>query len=401
MMRKTVHSPHFAKRTLLRYDENAGIFSLYCEENMYIWEQPDWPNFRWDDRRLIEPLAVARLKQGRLLGSMARLGFDLKLEAQLEALTEDIIKSSEIEGEVLDRNSVRSSIARRLGVKEAAVALSDRRTEGVVEVMLDATENYAKPLTHERLLAWQAALFPTGYSGMHRVITGKWRDDSDGPMQVVSGPIGKQRVHFEAPPAGRLDAEMMRFLEWFNSKNEIEKLLRAGLAHFWFVTIHPFEDGNGRVARAIADQALAQSEESDQRFYSMSSQIRKERSDYYDTLEKTQKGETDVTDWMVWFLNCFSRAIDGAEFATTNVLRKADFWQRYAREVFNERQKAVLNRVLDGFEGNLTAKKWSALTKVSIPTAQRDINDLLERNVLFRNAGGSKNTSYDLAPTES
>jgi Fic family protein len=400
-MRKTVHSLHFVKRTLLRYDEKAAIFSLYCEENMYIWEKPDWPNFRWDDRRLIEPLAVARLKQGRLLGSMARLGFDLKLEAQLEALTEDIIKSSEIEGEVLDRNSVRSSIARRLGVKEAAVAPSDRRTEGVVEMMLDATENYARPLTRERLFAWQAALFPTGYSGMHRVITGKWRDDSDGPMQVVSGPIGKQRVHFEAPPAGWLDAEMMRFLEWFNSKNEIEKLLRAGLAHLWFVTIHPFEDGNGRAARAIADQALAQSEESGQRFYSMSSQIRKERSDYYYTLEKTQKGNVDVTDWMVWFLNCFSRAIDGAELAATNVLRKADFWQRYAREIFNERQKAVLNRVLDGFEGNLTAKKWSALTKVSIPTAQRDINDLLERNVLFRNAGGSKNTSYDLAPTES
>ena len=364
---------------------------------MYIWQQPDWPNFRWDDRRLIEPLAAARLKQGRLLGSMARLGFDLKLEAQLEALTEDVIKSSEIEGEVLDRKSVRSSIARRLGVPEAAVAPADRRTEGVVEMMLDATGNYAVALTCERLFAWQAALFPTGYSGMRRVITGTWRDDADGPMQVVSGPIGRQRVHYEAPPAGQLDAEMRRFLNWFNSKNGPEKLLRAGLAHLWFVTIHPFEDGNGRVARAIADKALAQSEGSGQRFYSMSSQIRKERSAYYDTLESAQRGDVDVTDWMVWFLNCFSRAIDGAGLAAANVLRKADFWQRHAREAFNERQKAVLNRFLDGFEGNLTARKWAALTKVSIPTAQRDINDLLERRILQRNAGGSKNTSYDLA----
>jgi Fic family protein len=364
---------------------------------MYIWQQSAWPNFRWDDRRLIEPLAIARLKQGRLLGSMARLGFELKLEAQLEALTEDVIKSSEIEGEVLDRKSVRSSIARRLGVPEAAIANADRRTEGVVEMMLDATGNYAVPLTHERLFAWQAALFPTGYSGMHRVITGAWRDDTDGPMQVVSGPIGRQRTHYQAPPAKQLDAEMMRFLNWFNGKNGTEKLLRAALAHLWFVTIHPFEDGNGRVARAIADQALAQSEESGQRFYSMSSQIRKERSEYYDILESTQKGDVDVTDWLVWFLKCFSRAIDGAEIATTNVLRKADFWQRYAREIFNERQKAVLNRYLDGFEGNLTAKKWAALTKASIPTAQRDINDLLVRHILQRNVGGSKNTNYDLA----
>lgn len=366
---------------------------------MYIWQCPEWPRFRWNDGRLLEPLAAARLKQGRLLGSMARLGFDLKLEAQLEALTEDVIKSSEIEGETLDRDSVRSSIARRLGIPEAAVAPADRRTEGIVEMMLDATENYAAPLTQERLFAWQAAMFPTGYSGLHRVKTGGWRDDADGPMQVVSGPIGRQRVHYEAPPAGQVAAEMRRFLDWFNGKVETEGLLRAGLAHFWFVTIHPFEDGNGRVARAIADQALAQSEASAQRFYSMSSQIRKERSDYYDTLEHTQKGDIDVTDWLVWFLGCFSRAIQGAELASANVLRKADFWQRYAREQFSDRQKAVLNRYLDGFEGKLTAKKWAALAKVSIPTAQRDINDLVERAVLRRNPGGSKNTSYDLAMT--
>lgn len=362
---------------------------------MYIWERPEWPHFTWDDARLLEPLAAARLKQGRLLGSMARLGFDLKLEAQLEALTEDVIKSSEIEGEVLDRESVRSSIARRLGVSAAAVAPSDRRTEGVVEMMLDATENYDAVLTPERLFGWQAALFPTGYSGLHKVKTGAWRDDADGPKQVVSRPIGRQRVHYQAPPAQRLEAEMLAFLNWFN-RGEPEGLVRAGLAHLWFVTIHPFEDGNGRVARAIADQALAQSEGSGQRFYSMSSQIRREWSDYYDTLERTQKGALNVTDWLSWFLGCFSRAIDGAEAVSGNVLRKADFWHCYAREPFSERQKAVLNRFLDGFESKLTAKKWAAIGKCSIPTAQRDINELVERSILRRNPGGSKNTSYDL-----
>ena len=363
---------------------------------MYIWEQPEWPDLTWDEGRLLEPLAAARLKQGRLLGSMARLGFDLKLEAQLEALTEDIIKSSEIEGEVLDRDSVRSSIARRLGVPAAAVVPADRRTEGVVEMMLDATENYEALLTPERLFGWQAALFPTGYSGMHKVKTGAWRDDAAGPMQVVSGPIGRQRAHYQAPPAPQLDGEMQTFLDWFNRRGEPEGLLRAGLAHLWFVTIHPFEDGNGRVARAIADQALAQSEDSGQRFYSVSSQIRKERSDYYDMLEHSQKGALDVTDWLAWFLDCFSRALDGAEAACANVLRKADFWQRYAREPFTKRQKTVLNRFLDGFEGKLTAKKWAAIGKCSIPTAQRDINELVEHGILRRNPGGSKNTSYDL-----
>lgn len=327
---------------------------------------------------------------------MACLGFEVKQEAQLEALTEDIIKSAEIEGEVLDRNSVRSSIARRLGVADAAVAPADRRSEGVVEVMLDATANFKNPLTAERLFAWQAAFFPTGYSGLHRIKTGAWRDDSDGPMQVVSGPIGRQRVHYEAPPAGRLDAEMARFLEGFNSRSGLEGLLRAGLAHLWFVTIHPFEDGNGRIARAIADMALAQSEDSGQRFYSMSSQIRTERTDYYDMLERTQKGSLDITDWLVWFLECFARAIDGAEDVCAHVLRKADFWQRYAHETFTERQKKVLNRYLDGFEGKLTAKKWATIAKCSVPTAQRDINALLERGVLRRSPGRGKNTSYDV-----
>lgn len=328
---------------------------------------------------------------------MASLGFELKQEAQLETLTEDVIKSSEIEGEILDRNSVRTSIARRLGIPDAAVKPPDRRSEGVVEVMLDATGNFQAELTAERLFAWQAALFPTGYSGLHKIKTGGWRDDSDGPMQVVSGAVGQQRVHYEAPPATRVDAEMNRFLQWFNQRNEIEGLLRAGLAHLWFVTIHPFEDGNGRIARAIADKALAQSEDSGQRFYSMSSQIRKEGTVYYESLERTQKSTLDVTDWLVWFLECFSRAIEGASEVSANVLRKADFWQRYARESFSDRQKQVLNRYLDGFEGTLTARKWAVMAKCSVPTAQRDINELRQRGVLRRQPGGSKNTSYELA----
>ncbi len=363
---------------------------------MYIWEEQDWPHLTWDDGRLLEPLAAARLKQGRLLGRMARLGFDLKLEAQLEALTEDVIKSSEIEGEVLDRDSVRSSIARRLGVA-AAVVPADRLTEGVVEMMLDATENHEALLTPERLFGWQASLFPTGYSGMYKVKTGAWRDDAAGPMQVVSGPIGRQQVHYQAPPAPQLDGEVRTFLDWFNRRSEPEGLLRVGLAHLWFVTIHPFEDGNGRIARAIADQALAQSEGSGQRFYSVSAQIRKERSDYYRMLERSQKGALDVTDWLAWFLQCFSRALDGTEATCDKVLRKADFWQRYARENFGKRHKMVLNRLLDGFEGKLTTRKWAAIAKCSIPTAQRDINELIERGILRRNPGGSKNTSYDLA----
>ena len=363
----------------------------------HIWNDPTWPAFRWNDARLLEPLAAARLEQGRLLGSLARLGFELRLEAQVEALTEDVIKSSEIEGEILDRRSVRSSLARRLGVPEGGVASADRRSEGVVEVVLDATGNFKSELTAERLFTWQAALFPTGYSGLHKIKTGAWRDDSGGPMQIVSGPVGHQRVHYEAPPADRVDAEMARFIEWFNRRTEPEGLLRAGLAHLWFVTIHPFADGNGRLARAIADKALAQSEESGQRFYSMSSQIRKDRTAYYETLERTQKGSLDITDWLVWFLECFARAIDGAEEVCGHVLRKADFWQRYAREAFSDRQKKVLNHCLDGSEGKLTAKKWAAIAQCSVPSAQRDINDLLARGVLRRNPGGSKNTSYDLA----
>ncbi|HYO56366.1 Fic family protein [Archangium sp.] len=364
---------------------------------MYLWEKARWPGFTWGDDEVLGPLAEARYKQGRLLGGMVRLGFDLRLEAQVHTVTEDVLKSSEIEGEILDRESVRSSVARRLGVPDAALAESDHKTEGVVAMMLDATGNFVVPLMKERLVGWHAALFPTGYSGFHRIKVGGWREDTEGPMQVVSGAVGKMKVHHEAPPAERLEAEMGRFLAWFNVPPRLDGLLRAALAHLWFVTLHPFDDGNGRIARAITDMALAQLEQSGQRFYSVSSQIRIERSAYYDTLERTQKGSLDVTVWLVWFLECYARAIDAAETTCAGVLRKADFWQRYAREPFSPRQKAVMNRLLDGFEGKLTAKKWAALGKCSVDTAQRDITDLVARGILVKNPGGSKNTSYALA----
>jgi Fic family protein len=363
---------------------------------MHIWERPDWPKFKWNDGVLIEPLAAARLNQGRLLGRMQSLGFDLQLEAQVQALTNEVLKSSEIEGDILDHASVRSSLARRLGVPEAATTPIDRRTEGVVEMMLDATRNFDQPLTAERLFGWQAALFPTGYSGLAKVKTGGWREDVDGPMQVVSGAIGREHVHFQAPPAARVPDDMAVFLDWFAAPPTTDGLLRAGLAHLWFVTVHPFEDGNGRVARAIADQALAQSEGSPQRFYSMSSQIRRERADYYSILERTQRGGLDVTDWLQWFLACFSRAIDGAEASSADVLRKAEFWRVHERVALSDRQRMILNRYLDGFEGNLTAKKWAILGKCSPASAQRDIADLVDKGILQRNPGGSKNTSYAL-----
>ncbi len=365
---------------------------------MYIWESPQWPTFSWDAQELIEPLATARHKQGRLLGKMLQLGFDLQQEARVQALAEDVVKSSEIEGEELDHASVRSSVARRLGVPEAGVlSLADRKTEGVVEMMLDATCHFNEPLTADRLVRWHAAMFPTGQSGLLRIKVGGWRDDAEGPMQVVSGPYGRRKVHYKAPPAGRVDREMPLFLDWFNAPFRGDGLMRAALAHLWFVTIHPLEDGNGRIARAITDMALAQLEGTEQRFYSVSSQIRRERNVYYDTLERTQKGSLDVTSWLSWFLGCYGRAIDAAETTCAEVLQRAAFWRQYAHEPFSPRQKQVLNRFLQSFEGKLTAKKWAALAKCSVDTAQRDINDLVARGVLVKNPGGSKNTSYSLA----
>ncbi len=361
---------------------------------MYIWELPDWPNFRWDANRLLQPLAAAHLKQGRLLGRLDRLGFDLQLRAELRAVTEEVVKNAEIEGEILNPESVRSSLARRLGVPDAAVLPEDRRVEGMVEMTLDATKNFAVPVTRERLFGWQAALFPTGRSGLREIKVGGWRDNTNAPMQVISGPIGHEQVYYEAPPAARVEAEMEAFLAWYNQPQGIDGIVNAAKAHLWFVTIHPFEDGNGRIARALADMSLARSENSHQRFYSLSGQIRLQRSDYYGSLESTQKGNLDITPRLLWFIECFSKALDAAEQSCAGVLRKAAFWQRYAPTALNERQRKVLDKYLDGFEGNLTARKWAAIAKCSMPTAQRDIKELVDRGQLIRNEGGSKNTSY-------
>jgi len=363
----------------------------------YIHELDDWPLLEWDGKRVSERLAAVSRRQGRFGARMEGLGFTLGAEAALETLTEDVVKSSEIEGEILDRDQVRSSIARRLGIDVGALAPADRDVEGVVEMMLDATQNFQAPLTSERLFAWHAALFPTGRSGMTRIIVGAWRDDASGPMQVVSGPHGRERVHYEAPAASRLDGEMAAFLDWFNGDAPVDPVLKAALAHLWFVTLHPFDDGNGRIARAIADMAFARSEGGAQRFYSMSAQIRVERTGYYDILEDTQKGDLDVTPWLLWFLACLDRAFDGAERVLADVLRKARFWKTWEDEAFNVRQRKVLNRLLDGFDGKLTNAKWVALTKTSPDTALRDIRDLVDRGVLVKDAGGGRSTSYSLA----
>ncbi|HEY2859549.1 MAG TPA: Fic family protein [Terracidiphilus sp.] len=358
----------------------------------------DWPRFHWNAERIAAPLASARHRQGRLIGRMEGLGFNLQQEAVLQTLTADVLKSSEIEGEKLDAGQVRSAIARRLGIDIGALTPADRSVEGVVEMMLDATRHFSRPLTSERLFAWHASLFPTGRSGMTKIKAGAWRD-STGPMQVVSGAMGKERVHFEAPKADRLAGEMNSFLEWFEGKDQIDPVLKAGLAHLWFVTIHPFDDGNGRIARAIADLALARSENSPQRFYSMSAQIRQERNAYYDILEQTQKGTMDITPWMEWFLGCLGRAVDGAQMALGAVLEKARFWDRLQNVPLNERQRLVINRLKDGFEGKLTTSKYASLTKCSQDTAHRDILALVDHRVLIQNPEGGRSTSYSLAPS--
>lgn len=363
---------------------------------MYLWEKSDWPAFTWDETRLSNLLAHVSREQGRLLGRMEALGFDLRREAHLRTLTEDVVKSSEIEGERLDPGQVRSSIARRLGMDIGGLVPTDRDVEGVVEMMLDATSNYVQPLTQARLFAWHASLFPTGRSGMTRIRVGQWRDDTRGPMQVVSGPIGREKIHYQAPPADRVPDEIARFLYWFEQPGDRNPLLFAALAHLWFVTIHPFDDGNGRIARAIADMALARSEKTGQRFYSMSAQIRKEYKAYYEMLEWTQKGDLDVTRWQDWFLSCLLRAIEGAQETLSLVLQKAHFWERFAREPFNERQIKVLNRLLEGFEGKLTTSKWAKFAKCSQDTAYRDILDLIERGALRKEPGGGRSTSYSL-----
>jgi Fic family protein len=367
------------------------------KRGVYIHDQPNWPQFRWDSERISGRLVNVRHRQGRLIGRMEGLGFQLRKEAVLNTLTEDVLKSSEIEGEKLDRDQVRSSIARRLGVDIGGMTPADRNVEGVVEMMLDATQHYDQPLRVQRLFDWHAALFPTGRSGMSRINVGAWRKDKNGPMQVVSGPIGNERVHYEAPVAARLRGEMKQFLDWFGKDSSTDPVLKAGVAHLWFVTIHPFEDGNGRIARAIADMALARSEQSPQRFYSMSAQIRQERKAYYEILEATQKGNLDITRWLEWFLACLDRAFDHAETILAAVLHKARFWDRFAKTEFNERQRSMINRLLNHFDGKLTSSKWATLAKCSQDTALRDIEGLIRTGVLKKDSSGGRSTSYSLA----
>lgn len=368
-------------------------------QKRYIHERDGWPDLTWDSVSLAATLAIVRHNQGRLLGKMDALGFEVQAEASLTVLTSEVVKSSAIEGEVLNPDEVRSSIGRRLGLDVAGLPKAGRDVEGVVEMMLDATRNFEAPLTKKRLFDWHASLFPTGRSGMRPIAVGAWRSGEE-PMQVVSGPYGREKVHFEAPEASRLKTEMTRFLKWFNSSASLDPVLKAAIAHFWFVTIHPFEDGNGRIARAIADMALARADRTKERFYSMSSQIAAERKDYYLELEAAQRGDLDITRWLRWFLDCLGRAIDGAEGAIAVVLDKARLWERINLQPVNDRQRLVINRLMNGFKGFLNTSKYAKLAKCSTDTALRDIRELVARGVLVQNPAGGRSTSYRLGDSE-
>ncbi len=380
--------------------ENTSIISAKGTVIMqYIHERADWPNLTWDMNRLAM-LADIRHHQGLLLGRMGSLGFSLRSEANLKILSSEVVKSSAIEGEILDVEQVRSSIAQKLGIDIGGLTPVDRNVDGVVEMMLDATQNYGEPLTKDRLFGWHAALFPTGYSGLRKITVGAWRPEKAGPMQVVSGAIGREKVHFEAPDANRLEKEMKTFLYWFNETGEIDPVLKSGIAHFRFITIHPFEDGNGRIARAIADLALARADGSAERFYSMSTQIEQERKDYYSHLEKSQKGGLDITPWLEWFLACLGRAIDRAEESLDEVLLKDRIWKRANQYPINNRQRTIINRLTEGFTGKLTSSKYAKLTKCSQDTALRDIQELIEYGILMQNPEGGRSTSYQIADHE-
>lgn len=366
----------------------------------YIHENPDWPQFLWDTDALASALAAVRHKQGLLLGKMESMGFDLRAEASLTTLTSDVVKSSAIEGEPLNPGEVRSSLARRLGLDIAGLPEAGRDVEGVVEMMLDATQGFESPLTKDRLFDWHAALFPTGRSGMRKMVVGAWRPKEAGAMQVVSGPIGHEKVHYEAPVADRLDSEMTAFLNWFNASPTTDPVIKAAIAHFWFVTIHPFEDGNGRIARAIADMALARADNMPERFYSMSSQIEAERKKYYLRLESSQRGTLDITLWLEWFLSCLDNAVEGAQETLAAVMYKAKLWQWINHDPVNERQRLIINRMLNGFKGHMSTSKYAKLAKCSNDTALRDLRELVERGILVQNPGGGRSTSYRLTTIE-
>jgi Fic family protein len=367
---------------------------------LHVHERPAWPTFRWGGEQLVLALSGVRHKQGLLLGRMKGLGLGLRAEANLAGLTSDVVKSFAIEGEALNVDEVRSSLARRLGLDVAGLPKASRHVDGVVEMTLDATRNCAAPLSSERLFGWHAALFPTGRSALGRITVGGWRTAESGPMQVVSGPIGRETVRFEAPGAERLAAEMEAFLEWFNALCATDPVLKAGIAHLWFVTVHPFDDGNGRLARAIADMALARADGTSERFYSMSSQLEAERKDYYAALENAQRGGLDITAWLLWFLGCLDRALDNAELMLAAVLRKARLWERINTRPVNERQRLVLNRMLGDFEGLLSTSKYAKLAKCSQDTAHRDVLELVARGILVKNEAGGRSTSYRLGEAE-
>jgi len=361
---------------------------------VYIHQLPAWPNFQWKQEEVIPLLLEVRNLQGRLLGKMEALGFDLMGEAHLESLSRDVLKSAEIEGEYFQAEQVRSSIARKLGLDMAGLVWSDRHVDGMVEMLLDATQQHSELMTNERLFNWHSALFPTARNGLYKITVGDWRTDASGPMQVVSGALGKEKVHFQAPDAARLSEEMRRFLAWLNAPSAQDLIIKAALAHLWFVSLHPFEDGNGRITRAITDRLLAQSDKSVQRFYSMSAQICLKRKQYYSILEKTQKGELDVTDWIKWFLNTLTDALKASEVQLNRILFKAAFWRNHTNTPLNARQLKLINKLLDGIDGKLTSAKWAKMGKCSKDTAVRDINDLLSKNILQKEAAGGRSTHY-------
>lgn len=380
------------------HNQFRGRIDWMAKSPQYIWQKPDWMNFIWRSEEILNLLGKCRLVQGKLLGKVIDLGLTLDAQTHAEVLAEETMKTSAIEGEKLDIRSVRSSVARQLGLPSAGLPV-DRYVDGIVAVILDATMNHDEPLAAERLFGWHAGLFPTGYSGMHKIRVGSWRGDQ--PMRVVSGPVSKEKVHFLAPPAERIEGEMSQFLTWWDSsRGNMEGLIRAAVGHFWFVTIHPFEDGNGRIARALTEMALAQDDSQKHRYYSLSSQIMEERENYYDILEACQKGSSDITKWLVWFLECFSRAIDRSELILSGFIRKANFWRIHAQASLNERQRKVINKLLDsgpdGFEGGLTTRKYASMAKVSKPTAFREINRLLELGIIRQNPGKGRSVSYVL-----
>ena len=368
----------------------------------YIWQELSWPEFRWDSTVLLKPLGDCRFQQGSLLTQMRELGFEVQQQARAEVLIEEALKTSEIEGEHLDSNAVRSSVAKRLGLPSGALpTVRNQHADGIVEVLLDATMNHEQELTADRLFGWHAALFPTGYSGIHKILVAGWRDDRDGPMRVVSGPIRREKVHYEAPPADGLESEMKKFIRWWGkSRNNMDGILRSGLAHQWFVAVHPFEDGNGRIARTLTDMALAQDENLSTRFYSLSSQIMAERDEYYEVLERSNRGDGDITEWLQWFLECMPRAILRSNKLLSNVMQKAWFWKRHTQTDLNDRQRKAINRLLEagpcGFEGGMTNRKYAGITHISRATAQRELADLVSKGILRRNPGGGRNASYDL-----